>query len=84
MASKPDISEVTKFNKDQLKSVTVTEKVVLPDNDTIEIEKRETKLHSSIVDPSNRLSLKPVSTDEKNRLPSKEEILQEKNEQATS
>jgi len=40
MSDKPDVSEVTKFDKGKLKTVETEEKNTLPTKDTIEQEKQ--------------------------------------------
>jgi len=70
-------------SKEELKAVQVSEKVVLPDLETINKEKAEVELRKSIESAGdNRKSLHHVEPQEKIILPSLDDVKREKTENA--
>lgn len=69
------LSDISSFNKEQMKHVSVAEKSVLPDADAIAKEKQEKGLLQEI--QASR-ELRHVEVQERNNLPDAEAIQQEK------
>lgn len=72
------LSDINKFNKEQMNHVEVTEKSLLPDKDQVEIERKEVQLRQEI---EKDHQLNHVKVEEKVQLPSPDDIAQEKQEQ---
>ncbi|CAH8561297.1 unnamed protein product [Dicrocoelium dendriticum] len=73
--AKAVLEDIDKFDKSGLQHVTPAEKIVLPDAETIQKEKKEKSLLNEITHPH---TLKPTETALKNPLPTKEDIEKEK------
>ncbi|PAA78754.1 hypothetical protein BOX15_Mlig033731g3 [Macrostomum lignano] len=77
------LADIGVFKREQMNHVEVAEKVVLPDREQVESEKREASLRQEIESSSDR-QLKHVEVQERCRLPDAEQIAQEKAEAAAA